>query len=430
LIASVQERPEISLVMPCYNEEKCLRNTARALLQAFANHGIRVELVLVDNGSHDHTGEIIDELIAVGLPVVKVVVPVNQGYGHGICEGLKHCCTLFVGYLCADGQVSAEDVVRIYRLVQGTDGRLLAKVRRRFRKDSWLRKITSICYNGLMLLVFGRLEAIDINGSPKIFSREVYNAMQLESKDWFLDAEVMIKAKRLDLTVIELNVRGLQRQGGKSNVRLQTCLEFLRNIVRYRLLRRFAVARPAASKSPSMPQAVEQISHVGTSAGSPAPSSSLQTAWNGALANICILEQPRFEDARGFLQKILLSSQWGDGATRGEIYVTAALPGEAKGNHFHLRMGEWFAVVQGEGAIEVCDPDSGERQSIPLGSSRPRTVFIPAGVAHAVVNCGTEPLVCVACADAQYNPGDIFPYPVWPPLGIDKPKSIPPSARR
>ncbi len=425
MTASVQERPEVSIVLPCYNEEKCLRNTARAILQAFANHRIRLELVMVDNGSRDRTGEIIVELIAAGLPVVKVMVPVNQGYGHGILEGLKRCRAPFVGYLCADGQVSAEDVVRIYRLVQGTDGRLLAKVRRRFRQDGWVRKITSICYNGLMLVVFGRLEAIDINGSPKIFSREAYRAMQLESKDWFLDAEVMIKAKRLGLTVLELNVRGLRRQGGKSNVRVQTCLEFLKNIARHHFLRPFSVVSP----SPGTEEVIGELAPAPAAQATASRSIVWEMASNGVLGGVRVLEQARFEDARGFLQKILLSSQWG-GAAHGEIYVTAALPGEAKGNHFHRRMGEWFAVVQGDGSIEVCDPESGERRSIPLGTSRPRTVFIPAGVAHAVVNSGSEPLVCVACADAEYNPTDIFPYPVWPPLGTDKPKATARSAPR
>jgi dTDP-4-dehydrorhamnose 3,5-epimerase-like enzyme/SAM-dependent methyltransferase len=424
---SAQERPEVSIVLPCYNEEKCLRNTARAILQAFANHRLRLELVMVDNGSRDGTVEIIDELIAAGLPVVKVVVPVNQGYGHGILEGLKRCRSPFVGYLCADGQVSAEDVVRIYRLVQGTDGRLLAKVRRRFRKDGLIRKISSIGYNSLMLLVFGRLEAIDINGSPKIFSREVYKAMQLESRDWFLDAEIVIKAKRLGLTVLELNVRGLSRQGGKSNVRLQTCLEFAKNIARHRFLRPFFVGSPAPSAAAG--GGAEEVSPAPAAQVTAAHSGGGKAASDGALEGIVVLEQPRFEDARGFLQKILLSSRW-SGAQQGEVYVTSASSGEAKGNHFHQQMGEWFAVVQGEGSIEVCDPESGERRSIPLGVSRPRTVFIPAGVAHAVVNRGSEPLVCVACADAEHDPTDVFPFPVWPPLGTDRTKGIPQSVAR
>lgn len=412
------ENPEFSLVMPCYNEEACLRTTARALLHAFQNHKIQFELVLVNNGSRDSTGAIIDELIAEGLPVTKVHVPVNQGYGHGILEGLRACNAPIIGYACADGQVSAEDTVRVYKLIQGTDGRMLVKVRRRFRKDGWLRKANSIAYNSLMLLLFGRLEAIDLNGSPKIFSRESFRKMQLRSKDWFLDPEIMIKAKHLDLMVLEMNVRGVQRQGGKSNVRLRTCVEFVKNILRYRFggtIRRWkkslrqggpVVADAAPASQAAQPAVSPAIRSTAAAAASA----------NGALAAVRVLEQPRFSDARGYLQKILMASQCEGNPPRGEVYVTAALPGEAKGNHLHRKMGEWFAIVQGEGAVEVCDPQSGERRSIALGVSRPRSVYVPAGVAHAVVNTGKETLVCVAWAEADYDAQDIFPYPVWPPV--------------
>jgi hypothetical protein len=58
--------------------------------------------------------------------------------------------------------------------------------------------------------------------------------MDLQSRDWFLDAEVLIKAKRLGLPVFELNVIAQLREGGRSNVRLATCWEFLVNLLRYR----------------------------------------------------------------------------------------------------------------------------------------------------------------------------------------------------
>jgi dTDP-4-dehydrorhamnose 3,5-epimerase-like enzyme len=397
--------------MPCYNEEACLRNTARALIQAFANRRIALELVLVDNGSKDRTGQIIDELIEEGLPVVKVTISVNRGYGYGIIQGLQRCSAPFIGYLCADGQVSAEDTVRIYTLVKGSDGRLLVKVRRRFRKDGILRKITSIAYNGLMLLLFGRLQVIDINGSPKIFSRDAFRRMRLESEDWFLDPEIMIKAKHMGLTPLELNVRGLHRQGGKSNVRMSTVLEFIRNILRYRFSGKILEWKKTLAQPLPQEEQHADSRTVPPAAGLARP----DTKWMGLLGQVRVLEQARFEDARGYLQKILTAQQCAGAPPRGEVYVTCANPGEAKGNHFHRKMGEWFAVVQGEATIEIVDPETAQRRSIPLGVSRPRSVYIPAGLAHAVVNSSNAPVVCVAWAERDHDPDDVFPFAVWPP---------------
>jgi glycosyltransferase involved in cell wall biosynthesis len=226
--------PEVSLVMPCYNEEACLRPTAHDLLLAFEQRGLALELVLVDNGSLDRTPQIIDELIAEGHPIKKVTVAVNQGYGHGILEGLQACTAPFVGYLCADGQVAAAEAATTFEQARDAGVPILAKVRRRFRKDSWRRKVVSVLYNVGMQFVFGWFHSIDLNASPKIFPRDALRLMQLESKDWFLDPELMIKAKHIGLRVLERDVEGLARAGGKSNVRVSTCLQFLHNIAAWR----------------------------------------------------------------------------------------------------------------------------------------------------------------------------------------------------
>ena len=70
--------PQLSLVLPCYNEEDVLRNTVERLVASFRQHNVDLELVLVDNGSTDRTAGVIDQLWLEGLPVTKVTVPVNQ----------------------------------------------------------------------------------------------------------------------------------------------------------------------------------------------------------------------------------------------------------------------------------------------------------------------------------------------------------------
>ncbi|HXX58569.1 MAG TPA: glycosyltransferase family 2 protein [Thermodesulfovibrionales bacterium] len=228
------KNPEVTLVMPCYNEEDSLPVTVPELCDAFGADGVRLELVLVDNGSRDKTGEIIDSLIAAGYPIRKMSLSPNQGYGGGVLAGLNVCETPVVGYLCADGQVSAEDTLIAYRLIKGREDRAITKVRRKFRKDSLKRKIVSIVYNGLMQVLYGGLGAIDVNGNPKIFSLKTLKAMELSSRDWFLDPEFIIKAKHMGLRIIEFDVEGVARRGGASNVRTSTCIEFLKNILLYR----------------------------------------------------------------------------------------------------------------------------------------------------------------------------------------------------
>jgi glycosyltransferase involved in cell wall biosynthesis len=231
---SQPESPRISLVIPCYNEASSIRSTATRIIDAFHGQRIQIELVLVDNGSTDKTGAIIDELVAEGLPVVKETVAVNRGYGHGILSGLKRCTGKYAGFLCADSQVDAADVARVAEIAINSETAKLVKVRRRFRMDGMHRKVISILYNVMANVVFGGLHSIDINGNPKILPREYLQRMELRSEDWFLDPEVMIKAKRLGLPVYEFNVLGQMRAEGLSHVRSSTMWEFFLNLMRYR----------------------------------------------------------------------------------------------------------------------------------------------------------------------------------------------------
>jgi dolichol-phosphate mannosyltransferase len=226
--------PDLSLVIPCFNEEAVVRETATRLLEAFRAAKVRLELVLVDNGSSDRTGAIIDEMVAEGFPVVKATVAVNQGFGYGVLTGLERCRGRWVGFMCVDDQVHPQDVVRLYEIAAKAKTPKLFKVRRRFRLDGRIRRVVSFTYNLVTTLLFGDLGSMDLNANPKILPRPYLQAMRLRSRDWFLDAEVMIKAKRMGLPVYEMNIFALMRAEGVSHVRPTTCWEFIRNLLYYR----------------------------------------------------------------------------------------------------------------------------------------------------------------------------------------------------
>ncbi|MCB9832895.1 MAG: glycosyltransferase family 2 protein [Planctomycetes bacterium] len=230
----IPEQPELSLVVPCYNEEAVLGFTVPQLHGAFAAAGIAIELILVDNGSTDRTGAIIADFVADGLPVRPVRVETNIGYGNGILQGIAVARGRYVGMIPADGQVDAVDVVKLYQVLAQAGPGLMAKVRRRFRLDGLRRKIISVCYNLFVFLLFPNLGSIDVNGSPKILPAEALRRMELESRQWFLDPEIMIKAKVLGLRVLEMNVFAQMRSAGTSHVRMGTCWEFFRKLVAMR----------------------------------------------------------------------------------------------------------------------------------------------------------------------------------------------------
>jgi glycosyltransferase involved in cell wall biosynthesis len=379
--------------MPCYQEEASIGETAPQLVRAFAEAGIGLDLVMVDNGSTDRTGAIIDQLIASGLPIRKVRVAVNQGYSNGIRRGFAVCTTApVVGHVCADGQVSAEDVVRAYRLMEGRVERIVAKVRRRFRQDDWRRKVISFVYNIGIHGIYGWLGAIDINGTPKLYSRRNLERMAISSRDWFLDPEIMIKAKVLGLRVIEIDVEGRARQGGRSHFRVRTLVEFAKNVVQYRFGHEFRAFRrrireERAERGDSAPrvEAVDRLAMVRVLPGEPA-------------------------DDTG--RPILAAAQVAGGFPSGAVKVATVGPSDSFGDSLYLRAGRWLSVVQGTGTLQLADPTSGDRRQLDLDASRPATVYIPAGVAFAMVNTGVDALVVLTWAETHEGEADRRPFPV------------------
>lgn len=225
---------ELSLVMPCYNEEAIVAQTIKRVLAAFERADIAMELIAVDNGSRDRTGDLIRELMATHPNIVLHRVDVNIGYGNGILAGLPLCSAPWLGVIPADGQVDAEDAVRLFEDAVASGEMVIAKARRRFRMDGMSRKFVSIAYNVFFRTLWPGVESLDINGLPKIMPREVARRMALTSRQWFLDPEIMIKAHYLGVRVLEYNVFARMRGSGMSHVRAITCWEFFRSLLRYR----------------------------------------------------------------------------------------------------------------------------------------------------------------------------------------------------
>ena len=229
-----QTVPNLSLIMPCYNEEGNLGYSVPRLLRAFERAGYQLQLIAVNNGSRDRTGDLIATLAAEHPEILPVKVEVNIGYGGGVLAGMPHATGPWVGTVAADGQVDAEDLVRLYEACVASDGMVFGKVRRRFRMDGFLRKIISVGYNTFVFLLFPSLGSWDVNGNPRLWPRWAMIEMELASTNWLLDPEMLIKAHYMGLGVLELNVFARMRGNGLSHVRATTCWEFFVHLLAFR----------------------------------------------------------------------------------------------------------------------------------------------------------------------------------------------------
>ena len=116
-------------------------------------------------------------------------------------------------------------------------------------------------------------------------------------------------------------------------------------------------------------------------------------------------------DERGWFLKVIDGKEADLPPRTGEVYLTYAIPGQARGNHYHPETAEWFTVVMGKALLIVEDLSEGTRAEWLLDAAEPRTVYVPAGLAHVFVSPAqaTEPFLLLAYAENLYDPADTIP---------------------
>ena len=224
---------ELSLVMPFHNEQEIVNEVVSSLKKMFDSESLDYELVLVNNGSSDNTQKLLEGMAKEDSKVVVVNLKVNKGYGYGVRQGLKAAKGRVIGYNDGDGQISPDDVFKVYEPIMGKKSGF-SKAIRYNRGDGLKRIFASFFYNGIFHLLF-LTRWRDINAKPKFFTRDFYNNIELQSNDWFIDAEVMIYVIHKSFKVNEVLIKFKERDAGKSNVRLNTVYEFLKNMLSWRL---------------------------------------------------------------------------------------------------------------------------------------------------------------------------------------------------
>jgi hypothetical protein len=141
-----------------------------------------------------------------------------------------------VGFMWGDNQFDAGVVLDMIQEFLDKPDVKFVKTYRVTRHDGRLRLIVSRFYQLLFRLLYGK-KVRDINSGPKLFRSEFYRSLPpLTSNDWFVDAEIMIKAvsKLEQGQLVELPIDFFPRKHGKSNVKFSTCFEFFKNLFLYR----------------------------------------------------------------------------------------------------------------------------------------------------------------------------------------------------
>ncbi len=222
----------ISVVLPAFNEEESIARVVNDAQSVLRSCSIEYEIIVVNDGSVDKTGEIIDELARSNNCIKTLHRSINKGYAAALRSGFSRAQKDLIFYTDADNQFVLSDLKKLLPLIEKADIVVGYRIN---RKDNFLRILASKVFN-LIANLFFHLKIRDIDCAFKLFRSKIFEKIQIELEGFTVDLEILAKANRHKMVIKETGVEHLPRAGGKSTVRLKDILETIKGMIQLRKL--------------------------------------------------------------------------------------------------------------------------------------------------------------------------------------------------
>jgi 4-amino-4-deoxy-L-arabinose transferase-like glycosyltransferase len=217
----------LSLVLPAYNEQAGIRQAIVEADEALAAITHEYEILVVDDGSSDATAAVVLARAADRPHVRLLRHRRNRGYGAALRTGFEAARFDRVAFTDADCQFHLTDLASLLPL---TDEHPLAVGYRVDRQDPWQRRFFSWGYNTLVRTLLGT-RVRDCDCALKVFRRDALAHLLPETPGFFVNTEMLTRARQHGFDVAEAGVRHRPRLRGVSKVSLSDIPRTLRTLL-------------------------------------------------------------------------------------------------------------------------------------------------------------------------------------------------------
>jgi len=241
--------PPLSLVIPAYNEAAVIGQAVAEAEAALADFLPEFEILIVDDGSTDGTASLVRRGWEAAPHTRLLRHPENRGYGAALRTGFEAARFPLVAFTDADCQFDLSDLRPMMRLAEKCP---VVAGWRRHRQDSRRRRFYSWGYNLLVRTVLGT-RVRDCDCALKVFRRQTLAKLLPESRGFFVNGEMLARARLQGIDVAQLPVTHRPRLGGESKVSLLDIPRTLRRMLG------FWWRHQVAGASLSTPRAIVQM---------------------------------------------------------------------------------------------------------------------------------------------------------------------------
>lgn len=189
-----QDRPELSIVFPCRNEEKSLPACLQEAFLACKKQHLHAEILVADNGSTDHSVAVAQQ---IGARVISVA---QKGYGAAIHAGILAAHGKWVCFCDADGSYPAEYFPQMLEEIQTSGADLLLANRLRGhilpRAMPFLNRYVGTPVLSWLIRLLFKLPTYDCNSGMRLLKRDKYEELNLQTRDMSYASEMLCQAAK------------------------------------------------------------------------------------------------------------------------------------------------------------------------------------------------------------------------------------------
>jgi glycosyltransferase involved in cell wall biosynthesis len=212
----------LSLIMATRNESECIEEIVRKLTLVLSKLPLNAELIVADYSEDDTLNIAVATAESYSIKTVPLEVD-HPGRGYALRAGVKEACYDLICLLDGDGN---HDPKYIPKLLEAHKPGCITAASR-FPPFGWSEEHTFFHYYGNRLAVVAvnllfRAKISDISNGFYIMSREVWNCLSPDSDHWSFDAQIICRALKRGVDIIEIPYYEPKRRGGRASLNLVT----------------------------------------------------------------------------------------------------------------------------------------------------------------------------------------------------------------
>ena len=207
----------ISAFFPAYNDGGTIASMVVSSLMTLRDVAVDYEVIVVNDGSADYTGDLLDELARVHAPHLRVVHhPRNRGYGAALRSGFAAARMDWVFYTDGDAQYDPRELRLLVASCQERGGAVdIVNGYKISRHDPWYRLLIGRMYHHFVKVAFG-FQLRDVDCDFRLIRRAVFDRISLRSDSGTICLELVKKMQDAGFRFAEVPVHHFHRAFGRS----------------------------------------------------------------------------------------------------------------------------------------------------------------------------------------------------------------------